>query len=100
MHIRNGRIFVLICDKSAKNIFYRGKWKYDVRFKRSICESYRRVKKPTHEEFRQWSDPIYPCPKCGGNMRMNMYGGRVLTSLPPIQQSEYQCEQCGFTEYI
>ena len=56
------------------------------------------LKKPTPEEFRQWSDPIYPCPKCGGNM--NIYDGRVLTSLPPIQQSEYQCEQCGFTEYI
>lgn len=58
------------------------------------------LNKPTPEEFRQWSDPIYPCPKCGGNMRMNMYGGRVITSLPPIRQSEYQCEQCGFTEYI
>lgn len=58
------------------------------------------LNKSAHEEFKQWSDPIYPCPKCGGNMRMNMWGGRVLTSLPPIHQSEYQCDQCGFTEYI
>ena len=58
------------------------------------------IRKAELEEFKQWSDPIYPCPKCGGNMRMNMYGGRVLSSIPPIQQGEYQCEQCGFTEYI
>lgn len=58
------------------------------------------LKNPSPEEFRQWSDPIYPCPECGGNMRMNMWGGIVLTSLPPIHQNEYQCDKCGFTEYF
>ena len=58
------------------------------------------LKKPAPEEFGQWSDPIYPCPKCGGNMRMNMLGGIVLTSLPPIHQNKYQCDECGVTEYI
>lgn len=58
------------------------------------------IRKTELEEFKQWSDPIYPCPKCGGNMRMNMLGGRVLTSNPPIRQSEYQCDKCGFTEFI
>lgn len=58
------------------------------------------LNKPVDEEIRQWSDPIYPCPKCGGNMRMNMYGGRVLTSIPPICQGEYQCDKCSFIEFI
>ena len=52
------------------------------------------------ESFHQWSDPIYPCPICGGNMRENLMGGIVLTSFPPIYQNEYQCDQCGFSEYI
>ena len=44
--------------------------------------------------------PIYPCPRCGGNMRKNVMGGIVLTSLPPIYQNEYKCDKCGFAEYI
>lgn len=35
------------------------------------------------ESFHQWSDPIYPCQRCGGNMRENLMGGIVLTSFPP-----------------
>ena len=58
------------------------------------------IRKTELTGFKQWSDPIYPCPKCGGNMRMNMIGGRVLPSLPPIRQSEYQCDNCGFIDYI
>lgn len=58
------------------------------------------IRKTELTGFKQWSDSIYPCPKCGGNMRMNMIGGRVLPSLPPIHQSEYQCDKCGFIDYI
>lgn len=58
------------------------------------------LEKTEPEEIKQWSDPVYPCPKCGGGMRMNMYGGRILTSIPPIHQSEYQCDKCGFIDYI
>lgn len=58
------------------------------------------LEKTEPEEIKQWSDPVYPCPKCGGGMRMNMYGGRILTSIPPIRQSEYQCDKCGFIDYI
>ena len=58
------------------------------------------IRKTEPQAFQQWSDPIYPCPKCGGNMRMNMLGGRMLASMPPIHQSEYQCNKCGFTEYF
>lgn len=66
----------------------------------AIVKATEEIRKTEKEENIQWSDPVYPCPKCGGNMRMNMYGGRVLTSLPPIRQSEYQCDKCGFTEFI
>lgn len=66
----------------------------------ALVKVMKELNKPAPEEPRQWSDPVYPCPKCGGNMRMNMYGGRILTSIPPIHQSEYQCDKCGFVDYI
>lgn len=66
----------------------------------TLIKAIKAIRKTEPQAVQQWSDPIYPCPKCGGNMRMNMYGGRVLTSLPPIHQHEYQCDKCGFTEYI
>ena len=52
------------------------------------------------EEFKQWSDPIYPCLKCGGNMRMNMLYGITLTCIPPIHKNIYQCDECGFQESL
>ena len=58
------------------------------------------IRKIEPQAFQHWSDPIYPCPKCGGNMRMNMLGGKMLASMPPIHQGEYQCDKCGFTEYF
>ena len=58
------------------------------------------LRKTSYDEIRQWSDPIYPCPKCGGGMRQNMFGGRVITAFPPIRQNEYQCDKCGFNEFI
>lgn len=68
----------------------------------AIVKAIEEIRKTEREEEKniKWSDPMYPCPKCGGGMRMNMFGGRVLTSLPPIRQSEYQCDNCGFTEFI
>ena len=68
----------------------------------AIVKAIEEIRKTEREEEKniKWSDPMYPCPKCGGNMRMNMLGGRVLTSNPPIRQSEYQCDKCGFTEFI
>lgn len=68
----------------------------------AIVKAIEEIRKTEREEEKniKWSDPMYPCPKCGGGMRMNMFGGRVLTSLPPIRQSEYQCDKCGFTEFI
>lgn len=58
------------------------------------------VQKNEKQAFQQWSSPIYPCPKCNGNMRMNMLGGKMLASNPPIYQSKYQCDKCGFIEYL
>ena len=58
------------------------------------------IRKIEPQAFQQWSDPIYPCLKCGGNMRINMLGGKMLASMPPIHQDEYQCDKCGFTEYF
>lgn len=68
----------------------------------AIVKAMEEIRKTEREKEKniKWSDPMYPCPKCGGGMRMNMFGGRVLTSLPPIRQSEYQCDNCGFIDYI
>lgn len=59
-----------------------------------------REKNKVEDTTDRYSIPIYPCPLCGGNMRMDMWGGRVLTSLPPIQQNLYVCDECGFEEYM
>lgn len=61
---------------------------------------------PTQDEYKElfatisrsneWSNPLYICPKCGGNVRRNET--IVLTSNPPKHQ--YKCEKCGFCEYF
>ena len=68
----------------------------------AIVKAIEEIRKTEREEEKniKWSDPMYPCPKCGGGMRMNMFGGRVLTTLPPIRQCEYQCDNCGFIDFI
>jgi predicted RNA-binding Zn-ribbon protein involved in translation (DUF1610 family) len=48
---------------------------------------------PTYR-FRQFSDPMYQCPKCGGGMCRNEMV--MLTSYPA--QYEYVCNKCGFKE--
>lgn len=60
---------------------------------------------PTEEEYRkfaedtlqqkEWSEPKYICPECGGGMcRNEMY---AFASYPPKYQ--YQCNKCGHIEY-
>ena len=66
----------------------------------AFIKATKEIRETKSQEIHQWSDPIYPCPKCGGNMRMNMLGGKMLASIPPIHQGEYQCDKCGFTEYF
>ena len=44
---------------------------------------------------REWSEPKYVCPKCGGGMCR--HETIVLASNPP--KCEYQCNQCGYIEY-
>lgn len=44
---------------------------------------------------REWSEPKYICPKCGGGMCRNEMV--VLTSYPA--QYEYKCNKCGHVEY-
>lgn len=62
---------------------------------------------PTKEEYeaiasrrfnftqRNWSEPKYQCPECGGGMCRNEMV--VLASYPA--QYEYQCDKCGHVEY-
>ena len=61
---------------------------------------------PTKEEFessiiidtcmtREWSEPIYQCPKCGGGMCKNLMN--VYTSNPPMYK--YKCDKCGHAEF-
>lgn len=60
---------------------------------------------PTEEEYRkfaedtlqqkEWSEPKYICPECGGGMcRNEMY---EFASCPPKYQ--YQCNKCGHIDY-
>jgi hypothetical protein len=60
---------------------------------------------PTEEEYRkfaegtlqqkEWSEPKYICPECGGGMcRNEMY---EFASYPPKYQ--YQCNKCGHIDY-
>ena len=63
---------------------------------------------PTAEEYKEnimktvlpslleWSKPKYQCPKCGGGMCKNMTV--TLTTVPA--QYEYQCQDCGYIEYL
>lgn len=44
---------------------------------------------------REWSEPKYICPKCGGGMCK--HENIILTSNPP--QYEYQCNKCSYVEY-
>lgn len=61
---------------------------------------------PTAEEYREsigtqyyyqreWSEPKYICPKCGGGMCK--HENIVFCSNPP--QYEYKCNKCGHVEY-
>ena len=50
---------------------------------------------PPYYYQREWSEPKYICPKCGGGMCR--HENIVLTSNPP--QYEYQCNKCGNVEY-
>ena len=61
---------------------------------------------PTAEEFeasisvtpyimKEWSDPIYQCPKCSGGMCKNLM--EICTSIPP--KYRYSCNKCGYTDY-
>lgn len=61
---------------------------------------------PTSDEYRksigvpcvhqrEWSEPKYICPECGGGMCRNEMV--VLTSYPA--QYEYCCDKCGYVEY-
>lgn len=49
----------------------------------------------TYSYQREWSEPKYICPKCGGGMCRNEMV--VLTSYPA--QYEYKCDKCGHVEY-
>lgn len=44
---------------------------------------------------REWSEPKYICPKCGGGMCK--HENIVFCSNPP--QYEYECNKCGHVEY-
>ena len=47
------------------------------------------------ETTRDWSDPMYKCPECGGNVRKEL--NVVYTSNPPCYK--YQCDSCKYTTW-
>ena len=50
---------------------------------------------PYASSLREWSEPKYICPKCGGGMCK--HESIVYASNPP--QYEYKCNKCGNIEY-
>lgn len=58
-------------------------------------DEYRRSIGVPYVHQREWSEPKYICPKCGGGMCRNEM--MVLTSNPP--KYEYRCNKCNYTEY-
>ncbi len=46
---------------------------------------------------KEWSDPIYMCPKCneGGMCKNERYAYPTY----PVQY-RYRCDKCGFEEYL
>ena len=57
-------------------------------------EEYRKFAEDTLQQ-KEWSEPRYICPECGGGMcRNEMY---EFASCPPKYQ--YQCNKCGHIDY-
>lgn len=53
------------------------------------------------EEVRR--APKYACPKCGGGMCYdpdNFLGNIILACYPPIHQTAYKCDTCGYKDII
>ena len=59
------------------------------------ADEYRKAIGVPYSYHREWSEPKYICPKCGGGMCRNET--MVFTSNPP--KYEYQCNKCGNVEY-
>lgn len=59
------------------------------------ADEYRKSIGWPHYYQREWSEPKYICPKCGGGMCKNET--MVFASNPP--QYKYQCNKCGHVEY-
>lgn len=56
--------------------------------------------KANYLSLPQYSDPVYRCEKCGGGMCKNLWSGITIATIPPISQSIFQCDTCGYTETI
>lgn len=59
------------------------------------ADEYRKFIGVPYTYQREWSEPKYICPKCGGGMCRNEMV--VLASYPA--QYEYKCDKCGHVEY-
>lgn len=59
------------------------------------ADEYRKSIGCPHYYQREWSEPKYICPKCGGGMCKNET--MVFASNHP--QYKYQCNKCGHVEY-
>ena len=59
-----------------------------------------KLEEEREQRNREYSEPKYICPKCGGGMRKNLRYGEVLTTYPPIYKDFYKCDTCGFEETI
>ena len=51
---------------------------------------------PMPYEWKEWSEPKYECPKCGGPVRKNLL--MVHPSNPP--RYTYKCDKCGKVDYL
>ena len=60
------------------------------------AEEYRKSTNELRSQFeKQWSEPKYQCPECGGGMCRDE--ATILPTYPA--QYEYKCNQCGHIDY-
>ena len=55
---------------------------------------------PEYSSSVEYSNPVYRCDKCGGGMCKNLWHGVTVATIPPISQSVFRCDTCGYIETI
>lgn len=46
----------------------------------------------------EYSEPLFDCPECGGDMRKNLKHGEVDSN--GLFWNKYVCDRCNYSEYL